>query len=267
MGALSSLLGGDEDTELKLPDQYHKSMNELLKLAGQAGYQTTPVRGIAPLDTLQRFAQSLATKYASSGTSPALSTAISEATKTATAPIDITKMPEFSGIMSKILSEGQDEGNRLLRSLNIQSPGAAGSPERDILGRNVTETQERLTSALSNLFAQLRGLKSTAVSQLGSFAGQEEASAISKIDVASRAGALSQQLEQLIADAMYEKQMNDINMKYSVTPDIYKGILGNTQGTITGGGPNAVSRFLQTFGQIAPLAFLAGSNNNQSAAA
>ena len=245
IGAASVAWGGNKESKVEISPDAQSAINRLMKLSkADVSFPTRQVQGET---SLERFMRSMSIDFARSGTDPALQTAIDEATKTATGPIDITKMPEFKGIFDKILEGGRLDAQSIARSLQLSGGGSFGSPDRDILGRSVTGTQERLTAAMAGLFSQLRGLKVGAVGQLGSFGAQREASQISKIGVGSQAAFMERQIQQMINDAQFQKEINEIQMKYVTQPSYLSTVISGSPINITGGGPTDFSKFLSGF--------------------
>ena len=237
------------EPKLKLPPEFHKAMQQLSSL-GTTGVDQ-PTRQVAGLSDAEQFIQKLALNFAGSGTSPALTTAIGQAGDIAKGT-DVTQLPEFKGTMDKILEQGRLDAQSLARGLQIRG-AATGTPGRDILGRSVTGTGERLMAAATPFLESERNRRLSATGLLGSLAGQEEAGQVSRISTGAGVASMQRTIQQMINDAQFQKQLAEIQFKFQTQPDILSRILSNTTGVITGGGPSGFSQALAGIEAIGPL--------------
>lgn len=142
-----------------------------LQRIGTTPYKS-PTRRIAPATETERFGFDLLGDYAR--TVPEGYELGGElAKKWATTPVDVTKIPEFRGVLNKIIEQGQLETGRLGRGLQ-RTGMATSSPGRDILGRSITGTQERMVGALAPFAEAERGRQFGAISLVGQFAEAED---------------------------------------------------------------------------------------------
>ncbi len=227
------------EPKLKMPPEFNAAMEQLLTLGGTEVDQ--PTRQVAGLSDAEKFIQNLALNFAGSGTSPTLTTAIGQAGDIAKGT-DVTQLPEFKGTMDKILEQGRLDAQGIARGLQIRG-AATGTPGRDILGRSVTGTQERLFAAATPFLESERNRRLSGTGLLGSLAGQEEAGQVSRISTGAGVASMQRVIQQMIQDAQFQKELADIQFKFQTQPDILGRILSNSTGVITGGGPSDFSTY------------------------
>lgn len=232
------------ELKLELPPEFHEAMAQLSSL-GKTGVDQ-PTRQVAGLSDAEKFIQNLALNFAGSGTSPPLSTAIGQAGDIAKGT-DVTQLPEFKGTMDKILEQGRLDAQSLARGLQIRG-AATGTPGRDILGRSVTGTGERLMAAATPFLESERNRRLSATGLLGSLAGQEEAGKVSRISTGAGVASMQRTIQQLINDAQFQKELAEIQFKFQTQPDILSRILSNTTGLVTGGGPSEYRQYTEAVG-------------------
>lgn len=177
-------------------------------------FPTAPVAG---LSDLQKKAGAMTEEYAGRGVEGAdyLRSILAESG-------DITEIPEYKAILSKVFEQGNLMTNRLGRSLQMRG-GMPSSTGRNILGRSVEETQAGAVSALAPYAAQEKGRK---VSAAESLAGLSETATLNRLNALSTQGALERQLEQLRQSAEYEKMMRELNYPVDVQAKLAMGLLG-----------------------------------------
>ena len=203
-----------------LPKALRPLVGSLTKKATEAPPQF-PERKVADVDPLTQTAYQLTEGYVGSGPSDAYTTALAEARKTATTPVDVANMPEYQALAEQIAAYGQTEANRLQRG-NIMTGNASwqSSAGRDVLGRSVTETQQRMMAAAVPFLQQARTQQQQAVSQLQSLDVQGQNSVLSKIDVGSRVGEILRGIEAAKLEAAYQNAMDPLNFRYVTQPQI-----------------------------------------------
>lgn len=216
----------DTKTTHSLPDELRPLLKSLTaKATGDA--PSFPERQVAEVDPLTQTAYGLAEKYVSGGPSDAYNTALSEATKTATAPIDVANMPEYQALVQRISDYGQTEANRLTRGATLTGNSAlSSSAGRDVLGRSVIETQERMMAAAVPFLQQARTEKQQAVKQLQSLDSQGQATQLSKIETGSRVGEILRGIQAAKLEAEYQNAMDPIRFEYETQPAIASTAFG-----------------------------------------
>ena len=232
-----------KEQKLNIPPQYNKAMDQLLNLSRTGVDQ--PTRQVAGLTDAEKFIQTLGLNFAGSPTSPALQTAIGQAGDIAKGT-DVTQLPEFRGTMDKILEQGRLDAQGIARGLQIRG-SATGTPGRDILGRSVTGTQERLMAAANPFLNAERNRQLSATGLLGGLAGQEEAGMVSRINTGAGVASMQRTIQQMINDAQFQKQLAEIQHKFQTQPSILDSILRNSYATVTGGGLTDLGFGLQTW--------------------
>lgn len=241
---IGSIFGGSKSKKVKLPPQFHEAMNELLA-RGKADVKF-PTAGVAPLSPEQKQAIARGTAFAGSPVPSELGLA-SETFAGLTAPGDILDRPEVRGVIGKATEEGNLLLNRAARSIGLRQPGTtAGTPGRDILGRGVTAVQERIAAALSEFLNAAENRKLAAAQGLQGVGAAKDTAELRRVGTGIDLGALTRSIEQQIEDARFQKMINDINFRFQTQPQILSSVLGNVQGTVTGGQPS-------TFAQASPL--------------
>ena len=259
VGTASTLFSGSKKKKLELPPEFHQAMSQLSSLSKTGVDQ--PTRQVAGLTEAEKYIQNLGMNFAGSGTSPALTTAIGQAGDIAKGT-DVTQLPEFKGTMDKILEQGRLDAQGIARGLQLRG-AATGTPGRDILGRSVTGTGERLMAAATPFLESERNRRLSATGLLGSLAGQEEAGKVSRISTGAGVASMQRTIQQMINDSQFQKELAEIQFKFQTQPDILSRILGNTTGIITGGGPNDFSKFIQGFGAAGSVFGGLGGGNTQ----
>lgn len=186
----------------------------------KGGTPNIPLQRIAEMSPQEQAAMGILSKYLGSE-SQARKLATELATTTATTPVDITEIPEYKGVLNKVLEEGRLEANRLGRTLQ-QTGGAESTPGRDILGRSVDATTEKALAALAPYALAERNKRYNAISLLNTLAGDTEASEINKINVGVGPGALPRNIKQAAGDTAYQQQYETTMFPYSVLAEIAK---------------------------------------------
>lgn len=201
--------------ELRTPEAVESSKKALgIANAPIPNYPTAPVAG---LSDLERQAGELAGKYGTS-TPEGFDYLRSIIEDTG----DFTENPEIKALMDKVRRAGEEETNRVGRSLQMRG-GATSSPGRDILGRSVEDTQSNILAALAPYAEAERGRKSSAAQALASLG---ENATLNRLNALSTQGALQRNLEQLRQQAGYERKMKELNFPYEVQAPMYARVAG-----------------------------------------
>ena len=257
----SSLLGKSKSKKLKLPPQYYKAMDELLK-RGKADV-SYPIQGVAPLSELQQTGIDLGRKYVTSTDVTDVDLA-SDIYKDIAAPGDILKRPEVRGMVSKATEEGNLMLNRLGRGMVMK--GSFGStPGRDILGRGVTAIQERIATALSEYLNAAENRKLGAAAGLERTGLARETTKLKKVGTAMDLGSLTRSIQQAIQSAKFQKAVSDIEMKYVTQPQTLASVMGQSTGVVTGGEPSMFAQASPLIGSLLSAAIMSGANNSGAA--
>lgn len=216
----------DSKVEMKYP----KELRGIMKMLQQRATEATPSfpqRQVAGPSELEQLAGQLTQSYLTAAPSEAYSTALSEATKTATTPVDVANMPEYQALLNRIGAYGQSEANRLQRgNILTGNPSWRSTAGRDVLGRSVTETQERMMAAAVPFLQQARAEKAQAVEQLGQLEQMGQARTLSQIATGSQVGQMLRAIEQAKLEAEYQNLMDPLRFRYETQP----GIAGTAAG-------------------------------------
>lgn len=214
-----------------------------------------PARQIADLTEAELEVERQAQVRLTAGPSPEREAIIQEFLRTATTPADVANLPELQAIFKQITELGEIEAGRLGRGLQIRgSIGTTGG--RDILGRRVTETQERLVGAAAPFLAEARGLKAQAGRDVGTLVGQREAETTGRLGLSAAVGELRRGITQAKLDVPFEKALRDLEFRFQIQPGLLQSALVSPQPVITGGGPSELQKAAGIVSQIAP--FVAG---------
>lgn len=210
----------DTKTEHSLP----KALQPLVGMLANRATEDAPdfpQRQTPDVDPVTGIAYDKAEGLLKSGPSSAYSTALAEATKTATTPVDVQNMPELKAVMDRVAAYGQQEGNRLQRG-NIISGNASwrSSAGRDVLGRSTTETQERMLAAAAPFLQAARTQKQQAINQLAGLDAQGTATTQSNIETGTRVGSILRGIQAARLEAEYQNAYDPINFRYNTQPQI-----------------------------------------------
>jgi len=210
----------DTKVETKVPQEYQRSLKLLTERATEAP-PDFPTRQVADADPLTLLAQRLVEGYMQEGPSQAYSTALDTATQFATQSTDPTQLPEYRAVVDQIADYGQGEANRLQRG-NILggNNSVSSSAGRDVLGRSVTETQQRMMAAAVPFLQQARQEKQTAVNQLQSLEGQRQGTLLNQVDAGTRVGEILRGIEGAKLEAQYMNEMDPITFRYQTQPQL-----------------------------------------------
>lgn len=185
-----------EKTKMKLAPEYAEAgegRKWLLNLL-QQGVPNIPTRQIPGLTGTELGAQDMLSQYLGSDLPESFRTALDEMTRIATEPIDITKLPEFEPIISRVGREGDIRTNRLMRRL--QMGGAlSSSPGGKMIGRETSRTMEEMAGALAPYAESERGRRFAAMMGLPGMAEWEEGAPVRRMGAVSAFGGLPRQIE------------------------------------------------------------------------
>jgi hypothetical protein len=192
-----------------------------------------PTREIAPMSEAESLAQSMVTEYGA--TEPAGM----ETLRSYAEPGNILDRPEIQAIIQNVLQSGQQETNRLGRTIQLSGAGSSSSG-RDVLGRSVEDTQRMI---LSTLASYLESAENRRLGAATSMAGISETGTLNRLNRLSTTGSLSRTLQQMQSDAEYVKMMQQINFPYETQSGIASLIL-NAQNpmAVTGGSASPFSQ-------------------------
>jgi hypothetical protein len=248
MGLFDFFSSSPKTSEVSIyePDTSVASRAELLK-RGTEATPNFPLQQTAGMTSLEEYIQGLLGNYVKSPASATRQNAIDLATKTANEPYDVTQFPEVQGLMKRITEAGQTEGNRLMRGMQLRG-SSSSSRGRDILGRNVTDMQQKIASGLSPYLESERQRQFGAIGLMSDLENAQTADLLQKLSTGSQFGALPRQILQDIYDKQYAQQNAPINFRYSTQPGILQSMLQPYQ-VLQGGSGQSESGF----SQIAPL--------------
>lgn len=187
-----------------------------------------PTGQIAPVSALEEKGLALAGQFTGAPPSTERETAISEAMKVMTSPVDISRLPEFKPIVSEVTKAGDIMLNRMARTL--QGTGSLKtSPGARVMSRGVSDVAERLGATLAPYAEAERGRRFGAISLVNDLANQAMNEAVQKINVAMQTGALPRGLEQAALEREFEQIMQTIMFPYTTQADVAGRIMGAPQ--------------------------------------
>ncbi len=241
--------GGDKKVGFTEPEQ----SAEARRLSIELGTESVkfPGRRIADLSQTEIEVERQVQQLLKAGPSPEREAVLQELLKTATA--DVTEDPQLQAIFAKITEAGQLEANRLGRGLQIS--GAAGStPGRDILGRSVTDVQERLTAAAFPFLA----LKQQAGRDVSNIISQRFGEKTTALGLGGAVGQLRRGIEQSKLDIELEDFIRDINFRFGTQANILAGAQVQPTAVVSGGGPSTGQQIAGGVQSLLPLLLLGG---------
>jgi len=210
----------DTKIETKVPKEYRPALKLLTERATEAP-PDFPERQVAGIDPLTELAQKLVQGYMQEGPSQAYTTALDTATQFATQSTDPTQLPEYRAVVDQIADYGQLEANRLQRG-NIMGGvnSVSSSAGRDVLGRSVTGTQERMMAAAVPFLQQARAEKQQAITQLQSLDSQRQGTLLNQVQAGTRVGDILRGIEGAKLEAEYLNKMDPITFRYETQPQL-----------------------------------------------
>lgn len=257
-------LFGSSKSKLYIPPQVTASLEDLYNLTKQS--YTAPIRDIAGFSDLEQQGLDIIQKFINAPESEQRKFVESQVRDFATEK-DITKMPEYESVINRIVDEGNLIANRLSRGLRMtgNAPTQAGAG-RDMLGRSVGETQERLMAVLAPYASQERGRRFGALETLEGLETGKEQRMLQKAGVASEAGQAVRSLDQAVMDALYTAQQQELTHQWQTVPNILQSIIqgGGQLATVTGGEPSTFSQLLPLAGPILTSILQGGGQDGQT---
>jgi hypothetical protein len=129
---------------------------------------------------------------------------------------DIMSLPEVQGLFKQINEAGSLESNRLGRTLQL-SGSASSSKGRDVLGRNVTDTQQKLAASISPFIESERDRRYNAISLL---AGLSEQQSTLPINLGLTADSTLRDIQNQKYAADYNQQLFPYNTQAGIASNI-----------------------------------------------
>ncbi len=210
--------------KVKIPPEVTRSLAALEKLAIEASTAQAPLQKTAALAKLEELSIQLSEQFARAGLPPELQIAISETIKTATTPVDVTKVPELKALIERTEEFGQREANRLAQSIQIRG-GSGSTGGRNILGQKLQSIQSNILATLAPFASTLRAIKEQATVRLSGLSAQKTGLEVAKIGVAGEAGSLVRSIQQRINDALFQQQVETQNLRFGVAPSIFSNVI------------------------------------------
>lgn len=149
--------------------------------------------------------------------------------------------PTIKALIAEATRIGQEETGRVGRAVQIRG-GLGSTTGRDVLGRSVGETQERIITAATPLISQKLGITERARKDI---TGLTERLETERAGFGSAVSNLRRSIKESKSAATIEKFINDINTRFGLQADLLKGQI-NRETLITGGDPSLLT-------QAAPL--------------
>jgi len=237
------------------PDESAASRAELLK-RGTEEPPNFPQQKVAGMTDLESYIQSMLGDYVKQGPSKTRQNALDLASKTANEPYDVMQLPEVQGLMKSITEAGQQEGNRLNRGMQLRG-SSQSSKGRDILGRNVTDMQQKMASSISPFLEAERQRQFQSIGLMSDIENAQVADLLQKLQTGSNIGALPRQLLQQNLNADFSNAMQPIDFRYGTQANILHSILSEPQ-VLTGQQGGGASGFSQIAPLIGPAMSLLG---------
>jgi len=187
-----------------------------------------PTGQIAPLSGLEEKGLGLAERFAGAAPGAERETAMGEALRVMTTPVDISKLPEFKPLVSEVMKSGNLMLNRMGRTLQ-GSGSLKSSPGARVLSRGVSDVAERLGATLAPYAESERGRRFASIPLVSDLADKAMNEAIQKINVAMQTGALPRGLEQAALEREFEQIMQTLMFPYTTQADVASRIFGAPQ--------------------------------------
>ncbi|HDZ39975.1 MAG TPA: hypothetical protein ENH62_17165 [Marinobacter sp.] len=225
-----------------------QEVSDILKISGEG----IPGREIAGFTELEQQAFDLASEFLRDDTGEiTIDKAIDVATQIAEQKIDLNS-PEIQGVIQEVRKTGDLALNRIGRSL--QARGVASTTAgRDILGRQVTETEKATAGALAPLLTRFREQRLQATSLLPSLVGQRAGVTTGRIAVGAAAGEAQRSLAQQIKDAIFTRKQEQFGFETAGRANIASLLFESRTPVISGGGPSTLGKIASAGSDIASI--------------
>jgi len=200
-----------------------------------------PLQQIADFSPEEQAAIDMAMEFMRDNTgNVTIDKAIDLATQLATQKVDMNSK-EVQGIIQEVRKTGDLAINRIGRGLQLQGT-LSTTAGRDIIGRSISETENRTAGALSPLFSQMRAQNLQATSLLPSLVGQKAGLTQSRIATGGAAGAMVTNLQQRINDAMFQRKTDQFAWDTAGKASISNLLLQKPYPYVSEGGPSGLSK-------------------------
>lgn len=166
---------------------------------------------------------------------------------------DITQDPTISALLDVIGKKGDLAANRLSRSMMLR--GGRGGAGRDVLGRQVTDTQKEMLSSLAPYAESAKQRKMSAAQILNNLG---ETSTLNRLNALSTTGSLPRTLQQMRNSANYNRLMQEVMFPYQQKADVASRIKQGGQMAVTQS-PSLFSQVAPLVGQVASAGILSGA--------
>ena len=240
MGLFSS---GKSKVEFKESAQ-SAAANKRLKALGEESV-AFPTRQIADLTDTELEVERQAIERLETGPSELTQRGL-DLTAAAAEQTDPLQDPTIKSLIAEATRIGQEETGRVGRSVQIRG-GLGSTTGRDVLGRSVGQTQERIIAAASPLISQKLGITERARTNL---IGAEEGLETNRLSLGSAVGGLRRRIKQAKFDADIEKFITDINFRFGAQANVLKGQIDKTP-VVSGGDPSLFSQAAPILGAAA----------------
>ena len=242
--------------ETVIPEENKIATKELLKRGTETPSVAT--QKIATASQLEQTTQKMASEFVSSDPSQARAEALQGAQAFAKGT-DLSKNESLQAIFERISGEGDRSTRSLARSLKItgNDPGSS-SKGRDIIGRSVTDVQGRLMEAAASFLEAQEQRKFAAIPMIDNIAQAQTNEKLTKLGVGERAGAQVRQLQQMVNDADFNRQMQELELRYRLQPALLNSVIAARPAEVEEGWLGSKSEFTQKVIQGAALAATGG---------
>ena len=240
------------------PESSKEARKKILDIADKPS-SGIPLQQIADFSPEEQAAIDMAMEFMRDNTgNVTIDKAIDLATQLATQKVDMNSK-EVQGIIQEVRKTGDLAINRIGRGLQLQGT-LSTTAGRDIIGRSISETENRTAASLSPLFSQMRAQNLQATSLLPSLVGQKTGQTQSRIATGGAAGAMVTNLQQRIKDAMFQRESDQFNWETTGKASISGMLLQKPLPYVSEGGPSGLSKAVSAGKDIsALLAMVAGA--------
>ena len=234
-------------SKTKTPESKNKAIGELLKRGSEEA--TAPTRSIEQFSGLEKDTQRLAGNFVNSGPNENRVLASKKAQEYANGK-DPTTLPEFQAVMDRIRDEGDRSARNLNRSLRLSGNQAgASSKGKDVIGRDVTNTDMRRTEAAMGFLNAERNRQFQSLDLLNRLSEAETEEKLQKMGVGERVGAQMRLLGQAVRDATFSQQMEGLRLRYEVQPNMLRTVASQPDKVSQG----ALSQVREVAGTVADI--------------
>lgn len=199
-------------SEIPLAEDQKQAVELLKNLMNQTNL---PKQQVAGLTDMEKTAGNQISSLLTNGI-PGMTDAFNAAKEEMNKSTDIMSLPEVQGLFKSINEAGSLESNRLGRTLQLKG-SASSSKGRDVLGRNVTDTQQKLASSIAPFLEAERSRKYNAINLLANLG---ERATTQPLSLAMQFGGTARDVANQGYAADYNQQMFPYNTQASIASNL-----------------------------------------------